>query len=187
MDMIKISVKVDVDRALRRLSQLRDDVQNKAIVAALNKTGDKARVEMKRQIAAEYAIKVSDANAQLQVSRASGSGNKMWVTLSAFGRRRGHRSRNVMMFSARQTSQGVVVQIKRNGGKKLIKGAFIGNQGRTVFIRTSDKRLPIKAVETIDVPQMFNSKKINEAVRAKVMAEFPIELQRAIRMYLPRK
>ena len=72
-------------------------------------------------------------------------------------------------------------QVKRSGGKKLIKGAFIGNQGRTVFIREGKQRLPLKALNTIDVPNMFNTKRINEVVRKAMVARFPSAFQRELR------
>jgi hypothetical protein len=76
---------------------------------------------------------------------------------------------------------GVSIKIKRNGPRKLIPHAFLGNQGRTVFIRTGNDRLPIKAVETIDIPQMFNTQRVFKRVVDRVRTEFPIEMQRAIR------
>lgn len=94
-----------------------------------------------------------------------------------------------MLFSARQTKQGVTVRIRRDGGRKLIKGAFIANKGRTVFIREPyplTKRLPIRGVETIDVPQMFNSRPIMRRVLERVRAEFPKEFDRAAAYLLDR-
>ena len=68
---------------------------------------------------------------------------------------------------------GVSVLIKRGGGRKLIAGAFIANQGRTVFIRKAGQGRAITPVETIDVPQMFNTRRINEAVRQIIVERFP--------------
>jgi hypothetical protein len=75
-------------------------------------------------------------------------------------------------------------QIKKGGGLKTMKGAFIGNKGRTVFIRTGDKRLPIKAVQVIGFSQMFNSKKISQRVMAKINEDLPKEVDRAVMMRL---
>lgn len=94
--------------------------------------------------------------------------------------RRAHRSRNVMLFSAKQTKKGVTVRIKKSGGRKLIKHAFIGNQGRTMFMREGTKRLPIKSVKTVDVPQMFNTRHINANVLARIRRDLPVEIQRAL-------
>ncbi|MDA8092336.1 MAG: phage tail protein [Betaproteobacteria bacterium] len=152
------------------------------MTAAINKTGDKARAEMTRQITSEFSIKARDVRAQLILRRASVKGAGFVAELEAFGRRGGKRSMNVIHFRARQTAQGVTVQIKKTGGRKLLKHAFIGNQGRTVFMRAGKQRLPIQAVETIDVPQMFNTRRINTAVLAKIKRELPVEFERALSM-----
>lgn len=49
-------------------------------------------------------------------------------------------------------------KIKRNGPRKLIPGAFLINDGKTVMIRVGKQRLPIKALQTINVAQMFNTR-----------------------------
>ena len=63
----------------------------------------------------------------------------------------------------------------------MITGSFIGNQGRTVFVRTGKDRLPIKAVNTIDVPQMFNTRRINQAVQRIMQERFATNFDRALR------
>ena len=50
-----------------------------------------------------------------------------------------------------------------------------------VFIRTGDARTPIKALQTIDVPQMFNARKILTPVMEKIRRDLPIEVDRAIK------
>ena len=74
-------------------------------------------------------------------------------------------------------------KIKRVGGKKVITGAFVGNNGRTVFIRTTDNRLPIKALQTIDVGQMFNTKRINAVVVRTLREKFPEVFEREARYF----
>lgn len=208
--MLRIDVRHNIGQQVKQLAKLRDDVRDKAIAAALNKTTDKARTAMNRQITSEFAIKASDVRAQLSVRKASAKSNRLEATLQAFPRRRGHRSRNVMLFNARPApgrkkqsvvakmpdgsfrtmivpvGGGVTVKIKRNGPRKLIPGAFIGNQGRTVFIRDGKGRLPIHGVETIDVPSMFNTRRLHAAVVKKIQADFPVELARAIKMMAAR-
>ena len=205
-----VSVSADISRAIEKLGNINKIVKEKAAAAAINKTAAKGRSEMTRQITAEYNIKARDVRAQLSINPASFKNGKIEATLTAFGKRRGHRSRNVILFDARQVAGngppkkvnvkfpggqwrtiivreggGVSIKIKRTGGRKLIKGAFIGNKGRTVFIRTGDGR-GIKAVETIDVPQMFNTKSINRAVLDRITQEFPVEMRRALALYLRR-
>ena len=183
--MIRIDVR-GLDGALEKLSGLRAEIRDRALPAALNRTADKGRAEMVRAITAEFAIKAGDVRAQVSVRRASAKWQHWQATLQAFGKRRGRRSRNVMLFGARQTKTGVSVLIKRAGGRKIIKSAWIGNQGRTVFQRIGRARLPIQGVETIDVPQMFNTRRINARVVTKIQRDFGVELDRAVRAFTDR-
>ena len=76
--------------------------------------------------------------------------------------------------------------VKKGGGLKQIEGAFIANNGRTVFMRTGKERLPIKPVQVIGFSQMFSSKKISARVMQKVETEFSVELDRAVKLVLSR-
>lgn len=182
--MIPIDVRHNIREAAANMAKLKDQLQDRAIGAAVRKTVDKARAEMTRQITGEFNIKARDVRSQLKIYYGRAGGVVKVAKLEAFGRRRGNSSRNVMLFAARQAKKGVSVAIKRSSGRKVIAGAFIANQGRTVFIREGKSRLPIRGVETIDIPQMFNTRRINEAVVKKIQADFPVELSRAISMFL---
>jgi hypothetical protein len=208
MVMVKIDVR-GIAEVRSKIAALSADMRDKVLASALNKTAAKAKAEMSRRIREEFAIKASDVNPQLSIRKASAKGNTLEAVLQAFPKRRGHRSRNVMMFGARPVKGtktkrvrvqvapgqwrmmdvpiggGVSVLISKQKGRKTIKGAFIANLGRTVFIRTGNGR-QIKAVETIDVPSMFNTRRINEAVVSKAKADLAIELDRAIRFHLSR-
>ena len=202
--MITLTVRNNFPEVQRKLEALSQNVRDRVIPAALNKVADKARTEMKRRIAAEFNIKQGDVNSQLEVSKASRKLGIFEVRLQPFGRRRGHISRNVMLFKAMPTKPtsyktvraqihgkwvtmkvpvggGVSVEIRR-GQRKTIEGAFIANKGRTVFIRTGKDRLPIKGVETVDVPSMFNKRTINAAVMRKIETDLPVEFDRAIKL-----
>lgn len=198
--MIDIDIKSDIDKLSRNMTRLGKELQDKAIRMAINKTGDKARTEMTRAITSEFAIKASEVRPNLRVRRASTGGlNKLSAVLHAFASGRKGRSLNLIRFMERKVSLAEArrrdkkgtrnqlgFQIKKRGGIKQIKGAFVGNDGRTIFIREGDARTPIKALQTIDVPQMFNTKRINERVVKRIKKEFPIEFERAVRVLLNR-
>ncbi|WP_201212859.1 phage tail protein [Rhodocyclus purpureus] len=199
--MVKINVRHNLKEQASALRKVAVGLRSVAINEAINKTASKARSDMVKKITDEFNIDKSEARSQLKVSRAKDRSNLVAV-IQAFPRRRGHRSRNVMLFNAEPApgtatkriavllggrwvtltvpvGGGVSVQIKRNGPRKIIKGAFIGNKGRTVFERTGDGR-KIKAVETVDVPSMFNTKRINGFVVKRIQENFPKELRKAI-------
>jgi hypothetical protein len=178
--MITLDIRPDFRAVERQLGILQDGMRDRVIAAAINKTTDKARAEMTRQITGEFNIKAKDVRAQLKVRRASWKGGMLVAELEAMSSRPGGRSLNLIHFAARQTSKGVTVKVKRGGPRKLIPGAWIGNDGRTVFQRVGKQRLPIKGLQTIDVPQMFNARRLNAAVVRKIQTDLPIEVGRAL-------
>lgn len=195
---MKISIRTNFPDVARKLDSLADDVGNKAMVRALNTTIDQGKTEMARGISKEFRLSVGDAKQRLSVSKASNKGGllRFEAKLEATKRDKG-RSMNLIAFqtgaltkrTAKKAGRAGAVgqlgfQIKRAGGKKVIPGAFIGNDGRTVFIREGKGRTPIKALNTIDVPQMFNTKRINQVVRAVMLDRFSANFQRELRVVL---
>ena len=77
-------------------------------------------------------------------------------------------------------------KIKKNGPRKLIPGSFLINDGRTVMIRVGKARLPIKALQTIDVPSMFNTKRINAKVLRFIEDKFPELFKNEARFFTER-
>ena len=87
-------------------------------------------------------------------------------------------------FGARQTKKGVTVKIKKDRGRKLIPHAFLAlNQ---VFIRETKKRLPIKALKTLSVPQMFKDE-IIEVRMKEAVGFYEKRLMHHIDYYLGKK
>ena len=192
MTAISLSIKHDWPDLQRKIDRQRKDIADKAMARALNKTIDQGRAEMARRIAAEYRIKISDVRQRLAITRARKQGKALELTVSLEATRAGKgRSMNLIAF---HTGGGRVLKsgkrqqlrfkIRRDGGNKQITGAFIGNKGRTIFIRDGKSRLPIKAVNTIDVVQMFNAKRINLAVREALLASLESNFDRELRVVL---
>lgn len=186
-----ISIRHNFPEVARKLNLLADDIGNKAMVRALNKTIDQGKTEMARGISKEYRISVGTAKDRLSITRASAKAGSVRFEAKLEATRRGQgRSMNLIAFKtsdARQTRKGmsqVKFQVKRSGGRKTITGAFVGNKGRTLFIRTGDARLPIKALNTIDLPSMFNAKRINSVVRQVMLTRFKTNFDRELRVVL---
>lgn len=211
---MRINVDFDYSQVVRWSDGFGSKVADMAKASALNKIVDKAKTRMTREIAAEFEVQSSYVRERLQVRRASAAAQRfvMEVTLAAVapGNRRAANlirftEKSVTLAQARKRTaageggtqtlrSGGQVQkalqlrfkIKRSGPKKVIEGAFIGNKGRTVFIREGSKRLPIKALQTIDIPQMFNTRRINKVVVDMIKAELPALLERELQYYLSR-
>lgn len=180
---------------------MRVELVDIATSAALNKVGPKARTEMTRAITDEYNIKRDEVTSRLSLKGASA--NNLRVVLDPFASGTKGRSMNLIHFlekkvsmaeSRRRARNGTLYthgkngemipvlyfKIKKNEPSKTIPGTFIGNRGRTVFIRVGRSRLPIEAKSTVGVPQMFDTKIISQRVLDRINAELPVEFERAI-------
>lgn len=196
--MNKISIRHNFPDVARSMERLADDVGNKAMVRALNTTINQGKAEMARDISKEFRISVSTAKERLSVTKAimRTGAIRFEAKLEATKKGKG-RSMNLIAFetgtltkrtakkAGRAGAAGQLgFQILRGGGRKVIPGAFVGNKGRTVFIREGKGRTPIKALNTIDVPQMFNTKRVNQVVRRVMIERFGENFKRELRVVL---
>lgn len=186
--MISINVKAEFGSAFKALDNLPENLREKVIARTLNRIGDSTKTEATREISREFNIKASTVRERIVVRRAF-AGTRLAVEI-AVPSKSGKRAINVIHFGARQSKRGVTVKVKRGGSRKPLKAAFIGNAGRTVFSRINPKtgvksgRLPIFPVQSIDVPQMFNARRITAKLLANVRTKFPVEFERQLRFAL---
>lgn len=206
-----IDFKIDVlgiDALKSSLNKLSYDLRDKAAAMAINKTAAKANTELARAITDEFNIQQSEVKNSVSIGKASAKLGLLEAVISVFGSRskRGM-SMNVSHFleksitmaeAKRRAKRGDLVTLGKGGrmypilgfkfkngsGVKHIKGAFIGNNGRTVFIRTGDARLPIKPVQMIGVSQMFTTKTVNKRVMDRIDRELSVEMERAVNILL---
>ena len=190
-----------MEDAQRRLASLSGPQMVSAIAAAINKTTAKGQAELTRAINQRYNIKADDVRNSVTLRKANASQDHVQATIQIFGSaKKQGRSLNMIHFMERKVtmSQGrkrradsTLNQLRFNiikgaGLKKILgdstlkNGAFVGNQGRTIFQRTGRARLPIVPVQVIGVSQMFMFNPIHTRVINKIESEFNIELTRAI-------
>jgi len=181
------TIKANFSDVQQKLDALQQDIAMQATARALNRTFEQAKTKMSQEIRAEFVLPASTVNASLRISRAGFKAGQLGLTawLTSISRP-GKRSLNLAHFQARQTAKGVTFKIKRNGPRQLIPGAFMINGGKTVMIRTGKKRLPIEARQTIDVAQMFNTKRINARVVQTIMDRFPVIFDHEVKFYTDR-
>ena len=188
---MKLTISTNFEQVSRSLDRMREDVGARALASALNRTLEQARTAMSREIRQEFNMPAAKVSAALRVRRASFKAGRFRMEAVLESPSKRGRSLNLINFAARQTRQGVTVKIKTTGGRKVVKGAFIANKGRTVFERVPGKRMAsrkwggkhgekIRPVQTIDVPQMFNTRRINAAVVAAMQARFPAIFEREL-------
>lgn len=196
-----ISIKTNFPEVARALDRLSGDIGNKALVRAMNATIKAGRSDMARGISKEFRVTQAQAKERLDVDYARVKGGfKFSAELSAT-RPLGlfnddWRGMNMIHFvvggQPRRTKKGVMrqlnFQIKRTGGRKQIKGAFIATNPKTggtaVFVRSGKARYPIETKTTIDIPQMFNTRRINDVVRQAMLARFQASFDRELRVVL---
>jgi Prophage minor tail protein Z (GPZ) len=196
---MKISISADFPSIYKELRTLPAQVRDGAMASALNKTIEQGRTAAIREITSEYNVKAKYVRERLIMRRARRSDGAYSVTASLAGGDGRKRAANIITFGARQTSKGVSVSIRKGGGRKLIANAFIGNKGRTVFMRVPGTTMAsrakysgtkhaeqIKAVQTIDVPQMFTQRRINEAIETVLRERFAQIFQREAKYFSDR-
>lgn len=209
---INVKGMADFERNIERLAS--EAARGTAMQMAINKVAKSASAEISRQVPREFNITAREVRNSVRVQSASRRQGRLQAVIEVFGSasRRG-RSMNLVHFLEKavtfaqarkrmkageggthtlrrggQTRKALQLrfQIKRGGGRKVIEGAFLGNKGRTVFVRAGKSRVPIDALQVIGVSQMFNTKRINTQVIAKINRELPIEAARAVNELLRR-
>ena len=197
---MELSIKTNFPQVAQALRGMHDDVAGLALASAMNKTIALARTEMTREIPAEFNVKAGYVRERLRVKRAVGRPGVLALEAYLAATNPKGRSANIIAFvegsttlaQARKRAKAgtlgrVYVKIKRQGGKKPLNArTFIGNKGRTVFERTGKGRLPIEPVRTIDVSQMFNTKRINARVVQLMLERFPDLFAREARFFVDR-
>lgn len=202
--MIRMTVDIDTRRFEAQLRQLSEGQQARAIANALNKTAERARTASVRDITKDFALTATEVRNRLEVRRAYSKGR---ARIEAGVRIGGKRALNLIRFVEKsvtlaqarkrmrsgeggtmtlrtggrvQKALQLRVKVRRQGGWKVIPGAFIGNNGRTVFRRTGKARLPIEPMQTTDVPQLMLSEIGQANFRKAVTEAFPSLLRHEI-------
>jgi len=197
--MLTFEVKTNIQDTIKKLEEMQRGLGDKAARSAVNKCADQAKTQMSRLIREDYNISAALLRERLVV-RKSFRSDGMRISAALIGNPNAGgkgRSMNVIHFLERSVSMaeakrrrrgGTLDQlhfkIKRQGGKVRIPGAFIANAGRTVFQREGKGRLPIKPVQTIGIPQMFNTKKNRTAIVAWINANLPRIMDHEVQHYL---
>lgn len=186
---MRLTIKADVSGALRQLDLTQQAIRRSA-VDALNRTAEQARTESVRDITGTFNLQSSFVRERIEIRKATFRGERLEAALVVQGK---DRSFNLIRFAERRVSLaegkrrrkagrvGVYVKVKKSSGYELVPGAFIGNQGRTVFRRIDKARLPIEPLQSIGVGQAMISdvgrRKLDELVRSR----FPENMRQQLR------
>ena len=163
----------EVERMFRHMPQ----VVEKAATRSLNRTNDSVATIARRLIAREMGIPVKAVRAGMFKIKASRH------SLAAATVARG-RPLNLIRFKARQTKKGVSASAW--GKRKVYKGTFIGNQGRTVFKRVGKQRTPIQAVWGPSIPKTMLQDAVVKAMAQTARTQWQKNFARDMQFYLDR-
>lgn len=186
-----ITTTFDVRNALSALDGIRAEIADKALVRAINKTADQAKVQASRAIRdAGYKIKAGTIKASITIARATAT------TLQASVIAKGKRI-PLVEYTARPVKPGVTVAVKE--GRKLVRGVFFatmptGHRGvyerdtrrgakRVPYQRNgkrNTKQLPIRELYGPSIPQAFVNATVQDALLTGVRERFPVILAREL-------
>lgn len=188
---MQLTVDVDLSGAMAKLDLANREIRT-AAARALNRTAEQGRTAAVRDITGAFNLQASFVRERIEVVKVSSRSSQLVATLVVRGK---HRSLNLIRFVERRVTLaehrrrkstgtlGVYARVRKDGKNALLKGAFIGNQGRTVFKRIGASRLPIEPLQAIGVGQAMISdvgrEKLEEAVRDRFGPNLRHELSRA--------
>jgi len=165
-----------------------------AAARALNRVAVSTRAEASREIRQVYVLKARAIKAQIRLTRATAQ--SLEARLTASGKRI-----PLIEFQARQNRQGVSVRIKRAGGRKTVRHAFVARmrsghvgvflrlepgsnkfapRSRRRRVRRSGPDLPIIELKSLSLPKAFTNREVVAAMTRIASARFNIEFQREL-------
>lgn len=176
---MQISIKADVKRALADLRNDRAAVE-KAAARALNRTAQQVMSAAVKEIARETGLKQKDVREALR--RVNAKARNLYAAVIAVGH-----AVNLIRFTKQTRDQarragGVIANAW--GKRKLYAGTFIGNKGRTVFVRKGKARLPIRSVHGPSIPREMAREKVRKHIEQVIRARWPINFNADLRYYL---
>jgi hypothetical protein len=174
---VRLDVRSNIDKVLADVKAERANIVT-ATVRALNRALDSSNTETSREIRKVYNLKDRTVKAALRKIRASKS--RLWAELRIEGSRIG-----LIEFDARWRhgqKVGATVRVKVGGGRKTVAGAFIaaGRGGQNVFRRVGNRRLPIRRLTSVSIPQAFDNDSVTTAVQRIASAVFDKNFEQQI-------
>lgn len=171
-------MKITIDTSKLNLPTSNDI--RKATYRAINHTTAKAATAASVGIRSEWNLKASYVKDAVAISKATTNKQEASYRFRS-------RSISLINFRARQIKKGVSYKLKKRGGTKKIKGAFItttkgGYKG--VFIRKGKSRLPLAVFKSVTPTTMFKQygeDKFQAVISSDMGKRFNHELERLMK------
>lgn len=180
--MLKISVRLDIQRARRELAHLKKEV-DKAAIVALGRVATTVRKEADQEIRRRLSLKSSVVKEALRIKKYR---NVLIVDIEASGKPIALRE-----YKARPTRKGVTFQVVKGRPRRVYlrqgrPGFLVDKLGRHVFVQVTPDppgpaRHKIKKVYGPSIPQYFVTKHVTKTMMKTVAERWPIEFAREIK------
>lgn len=181
---LSISVKHDIKELQKKLDRTQRRQIPKVVSAALNKTRANVVTAVKKDVAAHTGVIQKDIKAALSEDKAT----PLRLRTSIIAKKR---TFNLIRFvSGRQAKAATGLKAKAFGSKaRIFRGTFIGNKGRTAFVRKNqaDPRSKIRAAHGPSIPRAMVSDKVSKNTRQTIAKRFPINFASQIKRFFPKK
>jgi len=151
---MQLKVKLEGFEDIRKT--LDKDLLKKVTGRTIKRTVNKFKTVTTREVRKTYNVKAKDLKKHIKLKRTSNFEYLFTAKSERFG---------LEKFGARQTKQGVSVRIRKDRGRKVIKGAFLAKDIKgniRIFKRRYKERLPLDRFYSISIPQMFNKEIVNK-------------------------
>ena len=150
-------------KGLKEVREALDPKRYKMIATrVLNKLGSQSKTAVSREVRNTYNIKKDRLDAGFYMRRAT------WENLAVILRYSG-KTPGLQRFDARTTNRGVTVRVMKQGGRKVVKGAFMPGKIIGIYKRVGKERFPIKRLYGPDIPGMVNT--VGEDATQRVVDE----------------
>ena len=177
---MEIVLKNNIKELTRNLDKLERQVLPQATNRTINRVGGKVRTQVRRHVSSEAGIAQKALNQRGFF--ADIKSNLRTLTFSVIVK---YGSIPLKDFNPRQTKLGVTA--KAWNKRKVYEGAFISEKlGRHVFVRKSNKRLPIKKLYGPIPARLAKGRELENKVDHVIDTSFITELQRNIDYYASR-
>lgn len=146
----------------------------------INEMGRKTTTAMIKDVRKQYNIKAKTLRKYIQVSKSRYGKFEYKVDISS-------KNRNVTHFSSRVLKKRgqVSVKIKKENGRKILRPAFKAKNSPAILTRVG-KTQEVKAIQTLSIPQMFNSRTQEKAEELNEQ-EFSSTFKRNFDYYVSKK
>lgn len=164
---------------IKDLDQLRRKFDPKLVDKALNQALQVATTKLRTRVSREtrqlYNVKAGEITRSVTIRKIS-NGRMLIYTGRMIGLDKfGARPKKVSTQLGKRT--GVTVQVRKDRGRKVVKGAFLA-KGKLVFQRQGEARLPIERLYGPSIAHMAGNKIVGELATLQVGQDAATEFNR---------